>query len=110
MVDSVSVVVADERACGVVADAMVVPDAGGEGEEPLSDAGSETGEGAGAVSFERELVLAAPDDRFDPLADAAEVAVPLGLVAAVGAQQAAAQLEAELLELGAGEAFVGAGP
>ena len=44
---------------------------------------------------------------FDPLAHAAEVAVAVGLVLAVRAQQAQRHLLGELLELFAGEALVG---
>src|SRR6185312_5039271 len=83
------------------------PDGGGEGEEALCDAGAEAGEGAGAVAFQAEFVFGAPDDGFDPLADAAEVAVAVGFVLAVGADEAAVEVEHELFEVGAGEAFVG---
>src|ERR671924_1829135 len=95
-------VVVDEAADGVVADLVVVPDGGGEGEQALADAGAKAGEGAGAVAFQAEFVLAGPDDGFDPLADAAEVAVAVGFVAAVGSGGGGAQGEHQPVESGAG--------
>src|SRR5438132_8312071 len=49
-------------------DSVVVPDRGGQGEEPLSDAGADAGRGAGGVAFEVELVLESVEDRLDDLA------------------------------------------
>ena len=46
------------------------------------------------------------DDRFDPLADPAEVAVAVGLVFAVGAEEPGGELADDLFELRAGEPFV----
>src|ERR671931_2335078 len=66
-------VVVGEGADGVVADLVVVPDGGGQGEQALADAGAQAGQGAGAVAFQAEFVFGGPDDGFDPLADAAEV-------------------------------------
>ena len=40
-------------------------DGGGEAEEALEDALSESWEGSGAVAFEGEDVLACPEDRLD---------------------------------------------
>jgi hypothetical protein len=40
----------------------------------------------GAVALQRELVLELVEDRLDPLPNAAQVAEPRRLVAAVGAQ------------------------
>ena len=85
----------------------VVEDGGGEGEQAAGDAADEAGEGAAAVAFERELVFERVEGRFDPLADAAERAEAWLFVFAVGAQQPAAERGDVLLELGAGEAFVG---
>src|SRR5438128_11002938 len=53
-------------------DLGVMPDPGGEGEEPQPDAGAKARECAGAVALEAELSLAGPKDRFDPLAHAPE--------------------------------------
>lgn len=52
----------------------------------MADAGEDSGRGAGAVAFEVELAFEALVDRFDPLADATEVAVAVGLVFAVRSQ------------------------
>src|SRR6185312_287404 len=43
MIDSESVVVADQGSDGVVVDAVVVPDGGGEGEQAWGDAGLQAG-------------------------------------------------------------------
>src|ERR671930_56783 len=96
-------VVVGEGADGVVADSVGVPDGGGQGEQALADAGAQAGQGAGAVAFQAEFVFGGPDDGFDPLADAAEGAVAVGLVAPVGADEATAEVEHEVFEVGAGE-------
>src|SRR2546422_1273577 len=49
-------------------DLGVMPEPGGEGEEPQPDAGAQ----AGAVGLEAELSPAGPKDPFDPLAHAPE--------------------------------------
>src|SRR5918995_3149206 len=98
MLDSELVGVGGEVAAGF-ADLPVVPEAGGEGEQPHADAGAETGEGAGAVALEPELAFAGPEDRFDPLADVPERSVAAGLVLAVGAQEGCAALSDEALEV-----------
>src|SRR6516164_430970 len=90
MVDSVSVVIGGE-ATAWLSVLPVVPDAL---------------EGAAAVAFERELALGRFDDRFDPLADPAQVAVPVGLVFTVGAEEPGGELADDLFELLAGEPFV----
>src|SRR3954447_1227133 len=90
MVDSKSVAVSGEVAAWVT-DVVVVDESGGEGEQPQCDADADAGHGAAAVVFERELVLAGPDDRFDPLADGTERAVATRLVVAVGPQEAGAE-------------------
>src|SRR5438477_2024981 len=51
-------------------DLGVMPEPGGEGEEPQPDAGAQARECAGAVALEAKLPLAGPKDRFDPLAHA----------------------------------------
>src|SRR5436309_15649912 len=53
-------------------DLGVVPEPGGEGEEPQPDAGAQARECAGAGALEAGLSLAGPKDRFDPLAHAPE--------------------------------------
>jgi hypothetical protein len=53
-----------------------VPDAGGQGEQSLGDAGEHSGVGAATVAFEAELVLDGAVDRLDALPDAAQVPVP----------------------------------
>ena len=47
-------------------DLGVMPEPGGEGEEPQPGAGAEARECAGAVALEAELSLAGQKDRFDP--------------------------------------------
>ena len=74
-----------ELACGLV-EAVVEPDAGGEGEEFAGDAGSEAVEGAGVVAFESEAVFEGPEDRLDALADRCEVRSRVGFVFAGGTQ------------------------
>src|SRR6266511_1102858 len=89
----VSVVVDGEVAAGV-ADLPVVPEAGGEREQALGDAGDQAGHGVGAVLFERELAFDRVDDRFDPLADAAEAAEAWLLVFAVAQRRKSARSSA----------------
>ena len=102
-----SVVVADQRPLDGRASGPVVPDAHGHGQQPLGDPGVQALGGPAAVPFEVELALEGVVDRFDPLPDPAEGAVPGRLVLAVGAEQV--QPEAardQVLELAAGEALV----
>ncbi len=91
-------VIGDQAAPGL-ADLPVVPDADPEREQPLCDPRAEAGHGVGAMVLERELVLELVEDRLDPLANAAEVAVPMCLVAAVGAQEGASEGGDELFDL-----------
>jgi hypothetical protein len=78
------------------------------GEQALGDAGHNSRQGARPVTLERELLLERLEDRFDPLAHAAERAKARRLVVAVRAHQAAAVVGDELLELAPGKALVGA--
>src|SRR5262249_59840563 len=87
----VLVVVGDEGTLVWGSGGPVVPDGGGQGQQPLGDAGEDAVGGVGAVAFQAELALEAVVDRFDPLAEPAEVAVPVRLVAAGGAQPMHAQ-------------------
>src|SRR5215218_2249263 len=104
--DSQSVVIGNELAAGLT-DLPVVPDARGEGEQPLRDAGDETGRGAAAVALERQLALERPDDRLDPLPDRAEPAEAGALVPAIGTHQSGPEGGHGPLELLAREALVG---
>ena len=63
-----SVIVSVEGTLDRRVDLPVMPDAGVEGEQPLHDAGPQSGWDAAAMAFEAELVLQRPDDRLDPLA------------------------------------------
>src|SRR6516165_6685196 len=107
MTDSVftgSVVVVGEVAAGSVdedcfPELPAVPDAGGEGEYALADAGPDAFGDVAAVQFERELAFGGVDDRFDPLAHSAELAEPRFLVFAVGAHEGRVERGDELLEL-----------
>src|ERR1700680_3703744 len=115
MTDSVcmvSVVVVGEVAAGGVdlvgvPEQPVVPDAGGEGEEALTDSGPDAFGDVGAVVFEGELAFERVVDRLDPLADSAEFAEPFGFVFAVGADELRVERGDDLLKLLAGEALVG---
>src|SRR5579863_3927833 len=102
-----SVVVADQRPLDGCTGGPVVPDAYGHGQQPLGDPGVQALGGAAAVSFEVELALEGVVDRFDPLPDPAEGAVPGCLVLAVGADQVQPVPGGDqVLELAAGEALV----
>src|SRR5437867_4309472 len=68
-------------------DLGVMPEPGGEGEEPQPDAGAQARECAGAVALEAELSLAGPKDRFDPLAHAPERSELERLVLAIGTKE-----------------------
>jgi hypothetical protein len=52
---------------------VVEADNGGEGEEGLQDALSEGGERSRSMAFERQAVVAGPEDALDALADRREV-------------------------------------
>src|SRR3954447_13814253 len=106
MVDSVSVSVGGEVAAWVT-DVLVVEESGSEREQAQGDAGAEALDGASAVGFEGELALAGPEHRFDPLAHGAERSVTMGLVLAIGSEEPRAKGGDVLLEVGAGEAFIG---
>jgi hypothetical protein len=65
-----------------------MPDGGSHGQQPLGDPGVDACGAAAAVPFQVELAFEGVVDRFDPLADPPDGAVPGCLVAAVGAHQA----------------------
>src|SRR5688572_2931784 len=106
MVDSESVAVGCEVPAWVT-DVVVVDESGGEGQQPERDADADAGDCAATVAFERELALAGPEHRLDPLTDGAQRAVAARFVLAVGSQQAAAETGHVLLELLAREALIG---
>src|SRR5215211_8516027 len=106
MVDSESVAVGREVAAWLT-DRFVVPEAGGEGQQSLRDAGDDAAERARPVALERELLLERLEDRLDPLPGAAERPEARLLVLAVGAHRAAAVVGDEPLEVAAREALVG---
>jgi len=106
-VKSVSVVEGDQRTLAGRSGGPVVPDAGGQREQAGGDAGEHALVGAGAVAFQVELALEGLVDRLDPLPHPAEVAVGVGLVAAVWAQQPQSHGVGDLFELAPGEALVG---
>ena len=62
-----SVVVRDRGAADLGADAVVVPDYGGEREDALGYPCADAGEGASAVCFQVELALEGVVDRLDDL-------------------------------------------
>ena len=107
-----SVVVVEEVASGGVdlscfPEQPAVPDAGGEGKYALADPGPDACRNVAAVILERQLALGGLIDRLDPLADAPELAEARGLVLAVRADERGVKGGDDLLELLAGEAFVG---
>jgi hypothetical protein len=68
-----SVVVGEEGAGGSgLVGGLVVPDAGGEGEEALEDSGPDAVGGTAAVAFEVELGFEGLVDRLDDLAERLE--------------------------------------
>ena len=82
-----------------------MPDACGEGEYPLADSSPDALWNVSAVVFEGKLAFEAVVDRFDPLANTAELAQPRLLVYAVAADEVASRRRrSDRLE--AGEAFV----
>ena len=83
-----SVVIGGQRPLDGRSGGPVVPDGGGHGQQPLGDSGVDAFGGAAAVAFQVELALEGVVDRFDPLADPADRAVPWCLVAAVRTYQA----------------------
>src|SRR5437764_15314447 len=104
MVDPELVAISTEAPAWLT-DLGVMPEPGGEGEEPQPDAGAQARECAGAVALEAELSLAGPKDRFDPLAP--ERSELERLVLAIGTKELGSAIGHPALELGAGEALVG---
>src|SRR5271155_4217675 len=106
MIDSTGLgAVVDECAAWLV-ELVVEGDGGGEAEEALQDALSEAGEGAGAVAFEGEDVLAGPEDRLDALADRREVWAFSGLVFASGSDDRGVHRTYLACELSPGVALI----
>jgi hypothetical protein len=105
MIDSVSMVVGCEVAAWLAV-LPVVPDADRECEDALADACPDAVECAAAVAFEGELAFGGVDDRFDPLADAAERPGAGLLAFAVGAEELGGEGVGDLFELVACEALV----
>src|SRR5512139_1898151 len=106
-----SVVVGDQAAnraleLARLPEAPVVPDDRAHAEQALGHPGEQPGRGVGAVALQRELVLELVEERLDPLADAAQITEAGCLVAAVGAQEGAAEAGDQLLDLGSREPLV----
>src|SRR5215470_18539484 len=102
-----SVVIGGQRPLDGLAGGPVVPDGGGQGEQPLGDAGVDAGGGAAAVAFQVELAFEGVVDRLDPLADPADGPVAGRLVAAVGPDQVQPEVAGDqVLEVLLGEALV----
>jgi hypothetical protein len=89
------VVVRDQGSLDWCADAPVVPDRCGEGEQAGGDAGVDPSQGAPAVVFEVELPLEGVDDGLDPLALPGEFAKARGLIPAVGPDQMGLEIVAD---------------
>src|SRR5580704_15069158 len=106
MVDSTGLGDIVDEGAAWAAELVVERDAGGEGEEALEDAFSESFEGAGAVAFEGEEVLAGPEDRFDSLPDWGEMGPASGFVFAAGADDGGVEVADGLGEGAAGVVFV----
>src|SRR3954467_11843280 len=104
---SALVVVGDEASAGLVGE-PVVPDAGGEREHALADAGPDAVGGVSAVTLERKLALECVVDRLDPLPDATKRAEAGLLALAVGTDELGAErVVDEALELRPCESLVG---
>ncbi len=85
-----------------------MPEAGGEGEQALGDAGDQAGHGVGAVSFERELAFDGVEDRFDPIGGCRRgCRSGRGSSFRSGRRKIAPSSRHQRFELFAGEAFVG---
>src|SRR5437867_10442192 len=80
-------------------DLGVMPEPGGEGEEPQPDAGPQARECAGAVALEAELSLAGPKD--DPRAHAPKRSELERLVLGIGTKELGSAIGHPALELGA---------
>src|SRR5512132_3838793 len=104
---AVLVVVGDQRTLDRGVELPVEPDRGRQGQRPLGAPDPGALDGVGAVAFQAELVFEGVDDRFDPLADAAQVAEPGGLIGPVGADQPGVQVGDGLCEPAAGQPLVG---
>ena len=85
--------VVDQRAAGA-AELVVERDAGGECQEPLADACTQSVQGAGAVAFEAEQVFAGPEDALDALADRGQVRPGSGFVLAARADDQGVAVDA----------------
>src|SRR5256884_5073751 len=94
-----SVVVRDERGFVRGPDEPVVPAAGVEGEQALSNPYEDAKGGAPAVLFEPELTLEGVVDGLDALPDPAQLAVAARLVAPIRSDQDGRQVADEVLEL-----------
>src|SRR5215472_10996489 len=97
-----SVVVGDQRALVRSVDEPVVPDAGCEREQALSDPHEDAEVGAAAVLFEPELSLEGVVDGFDALPDPAQLAVAPAFIAPIRSEEDGRQFADEVLELPAG--------
>jgi hypothetical protein len=102
-----SVVVGDQRALLGGIDEPVVPDAGREREQALSDSDEDAEMGAPAVLFEPELTLEGVVDGLDALTDPAQLAVAWALIAPIRSEEDGRQFADEVLELPAGVPLVG---
>ena len=86
-----------------------MPDGGGQGEQPLRDAGGDPGQAAAAVQLEIELAFECVVDRLDELADRGQQRLAgTGRAVAVGrAEQFDAAVVQVVVEFGGGVAIVG---
>jgi len=106
-VDESSMVVGDQGSLVGCAELPVPPDRCGQGQQPLGDPDMDTGQGAAAVAFQPQLVFEGVEGALDPLTPATQRPVPARLISTVGTQQHRAMGGDQLLEVAAGEAFVG---
>src|SRR5215469_13754523 len=102
-----SVVVGDQGALVRSVDEPVVPDAGCEGEQALSDPREDAKVGTPAVLFESELALEGVVDGLDALPDPAQLAVARAFIASIRSEEDGRQFADEVLELPAGVPLVG---
>src|SRR3974377_1465719 len=97
-----SVVVGDQGALVRSVDDPVVPDAGSEREQALSDPDEDAEVGAPAVLFEPELALECVVDGLDARADPAQLAEACAFIASIRSEEDGRQFADEVVELPAG--------
>src|SRR5216117_3266923 len=105
-VAGISMVVGDQRALVGCVELPVPPNRRGQGQQPLRDPYIDASQRSSPVAFQPQLVFEGVEGALDPLAPAAQRAMPARLVAAVRPQQPRAIAGHQLLEVATGKALV----